>query len=657
MRLASLFSKFRFSKTPRGLLDPDEILVDSMSSLGQREEFEGRIEKPIGRLPSTFFLAFIGLGMGYLAVHAVLLQVSSGNDFFARSQENRFVTRPIFPPRGVIYDRFGNPLIENIFSFDLVFGKDAFLKAGGDLDDLMWNLGFLLGEQKSALVNAGFPAVPTGRQADGNINALPRRVFVAEDIPVDTVVSIASRENSFPGIQIIESYRRLYHDPRANAHLVGFVGKISEDEAMNRPELQNEETVGKSGIEAFYDSLLRGKGGKKIVEIDSSGKETRFSFTEDPEEGSGIRLTIDGALQEKAYEILEHYTQEAAGASIVAIDVKSGAVRALVSSPTYDINMFGRTLAAAEFQKILKNPLKPLFNRAIAGEFPSGSVIKPIIGAAALQEGLIDPEKKIYDEGFISVPHPYRPGEVSVFKDWRKQGWVDFYDAIAVSANVYFYMIGGGYGDQKGLGVDLIKKYTSALGLGSKLGIDLAGEQPGFIPDPFTKPKTDPENPIWRIGDTYNMSIGQGGVRVTPLQMITATAAIANGGKLFRPRLLDAVLDKDGNVVSQKDPELIREGMVSPGVLGHVARGMRQTVTAGTARRLNEVPVAIAAKTGTAQAGSGKPHAWVTAFGPFEDPELAVVVMVEHAGEGATVAVPVMRDILSWYFDSGRKRD
>ncbi len=657
MRLASLFSKFRFSKTSPGLLDPDEILVDSMSSLGQREEFEGRIEKPIGSLPSAFFLAFIGLGIGYLAVHAVLLQVSSGNYFFARSQENRFVTRPIFPPRGVIYDRLGNPLIENIFSFDLVFRKDAFVNAGGNLDDLMRNLGSLFGEQKSVLADAGFPAAPTGRQADGNINALPRRVFVAEDISLDVVVSIASRESDFPGIQIIESYRRLYHDPRANAHLVGFVGKISEDEAANRPELQNEETVGKSGIEAFYDGLLRGKGGKKIVEIDSSGKETRFSFTQKAEDGSGIRLTIDGALQKKAYEILERYTQEAVGASIVAIDVKSGAIRALVSSPSYDINTFGRTLSIAEFQKILKNPLKPLFNRAIAGEFPSGSVIKPVVGAAALQEGLIDPEKKIYDEGFISVPNPYHPGEVSVFRDWRKHGWVNFYDAIAVSANVYFYMIGGGYGDQKGLGVDLIKKYANAFGLGSRLGIDLGGEQPGFIPDPSTKPKTDPENPIWRIGDTYNMSIGQGGVRVTPLQMITATAAIANGGKLFRPRLLDAVLDKDGNVVSQKDPELIREGMTSPEVLMQVARAMRQTVTAGTARRLNEVPVAIAAKTGTAQAGSGKPHAWVTAFGPFEDPELAMVVMVERAGEGSTVAVPIMRDILVWYFDPGRERD
>ncbi|MBI3442360.1 MAG: penicillin-binding protein 2 [Candidatus Sungbacteria bacterium] len=646
MRFTSLFSKSRFSKTPQDLLDPDEILVDSISSLGQREEFEGRIERPIGRLPSIFFLAVIGLGVGYLGIHAASLQISSGHAFFAKSQENRFVTRPIFPPRGVIYDRFGSPLIENIFSFDLVFEKDAFTKARGNLEDLVQNLGSLLGEQKNFF-----------GQADGTIDTLPRRVFIAEDIPLDAAVSVASRESSFPGIQIVESYRRLYHDPFANAHLVGFVGKISEDEVTSRPELQNEETIGKSGVEAFYDSVLRGKGGKKIVEIDSSGKETRFSFTENPEEGSGVRLTIDGPLQQKAYEILTHYTQETTGASVVAINVQTGAVRALVSSPSYDINTFGRALSAAEFQKILKNPLKPLFNRAIAGEFPSGSVIKPIIGAAALQEQLIDPEKKIYDEGFINVPNPYHPGEVSVFKDWRKQGWVNFYDAIAVSANVYFYMVGGGYGDQKGLGVDRIKKYANAFGLGSRLGIDLAGEQPGFIPDPSTKPKTDPQNPIWRIGDTYNMSIGQGGVRVTPLQMAAATTAIANGGKLFRPYLLDAMLDKDGNVMSKKNPELIREGMASADTLHHVVRAMRQTVTSGTAHRLGEVQVAIAAKTGTAQAGSGRPHAWVTAFGPFENPELAVVVMVEHAGEGATVAVPIMRDILAWYFDPGRKAD
>lgn len=643
----SFFTKFRFLRRPSGLIDPDEILVDSISSLGHREEFEGKIEKPIGRLPSVFFLGVIALGIGYLGTHAALLQIRSGEAFFAKSQENRFVTRPIFPPRGMIYDRFGDQLTENIFSFDLIFEREAFLKNQGNLDVLMRNLESLLGQPRDFFVEAGFPS-------SGASDDLPRRIFVAEDVSLDAAVSVASKEHLFPGMQIVESYRRLYHDSFANAHLLGFVGRISEEDTISRPELTNEETVGKSGIEAFYDSVLRGRGGRKIVEIDSSGRETNFSFTANPEEGSGIRLTIDAPLQKKAYEILTHYTHEAKGASIIAIDAKTGAVRALVSSPSYDINMFGRTLSAREFQQILENPLKPLFNRAIAGEFPSGSVIKPIIGAAALQEKLIDPEKKIYDKGFISIPNPYRPGEVSVFKDWREQGRVNFYDALAVSANVYFYMVGGGYENQKGLGADLIKKYATAFGLGSKTGLDLLGEQPGFIPDPSTKPETDPQNPVWRIGDTYNMSIGQGGVRVTPLQMAVAGAAIANGGALFRPYLLDAVLDTEGRVVGQKSPELIREHIIGDDPLGHVVRGMRQTVISGTARRLGEVPVPIAAKTGTAQAGSGAPHAWVTAFGPVGNPELSVVVMVEHAGEGATVAVPIMRDILGWYFDPGR---
>ncbi len=651
----SLFSRFRFAQKSQSLLDPDEVLVDSMNSQRQREEFEGRIEKPIGRLSSILFLAFIGLGVGYLAARAASLQIAAGDRFFAKSQENRFVTRPIFPPRGVIYDRSGRPLVENIFSFDLIFIRDSFARAEGNLDALMENLASLLGEPMSALVQAGFPALPPGGRGEGKISALPRRVFVAQDIPLDVVVAVASRQDAFPGVHIVESYRRLYHDPFANAHLMGFVGKISEEEVTRRPELHDEETVGKSGVEAFYDGILRGKGGKKIVEIDSLGTETRFSFTENPQEGSGIRLAVDGPLQRKAHEILTHYTQETTGASIVAIDVKTGGVRALVSSPSHDINAFGRTLSSSEFQKILNNPLKPLFNRAIAGEFPSGSVIKPIVGAAALQEKLIDPEKKIYDEGFISVPNPYQPGEVSVFRDWREHGWVNFYDAIAVSANVYFYLIGGGHGDQRGLGVERLKKYANLFGLGSKLGIDLGGEQPGFIPDPSTKPATNPENPMWRIGDTYNMSIGQGGVRVTPLQMAVATAAIANGGKLFRPYVLDAVLDKDGAVAHQKNPELIRAGMVGPDALARVVKGMRQTVTSGTARKLGDAPVSIAAKTGTAQTGSGKPHAWVTAFAPLEHPELAVVIMVEHAGEGATVAVPIMHDLLNWYFDPGRK--
>jgi penicillin-binding protein 2 len=228
---------------------------------------------------------------------------------------------------------------------------------------------------------------------------------------------------------------------------------------------------------------------------------------------------------------------------------------------------------------------------------------------------------------------------------------VDFYDAIAYSANVYFYTVGGGYRDQPGLGIGRIRRYAASFGLGSRLGIDLPGEKPGLVPDPEWKKIAEPNDPDWRIGDTYNVSIGQGGMSVTPLQMVSLTAAIANGGTLWRPYLVEKVRDPDGKTLERHTAEEIRTGLAKKETLQRVVAGMKKTVTVGTARLLAQVPVPVAAKTGTAQNVPGKPpHAWVTAFAPADDPEIAVVVMVEHAGEGATVAVPITNEILKWYF-------
>mgnify|MGYP001588808895 FL=1 len=211
-------------------------------------------------------------------------------------------------------------------------------------------------------------------------------------------------------------------------------------------------------------------------------------------------------------------------------------------------------------------------------------------------------------------------------------------------------MIGGGFKDQKGLGIERIKKYALAFGLGAQLGIDLPGEKAGFIPDPQSKAISDPKDPMWRIGDTYNVSIGQGGLRTTPLQMASMVATVSNGGKLYKPYILEKAVGGNGKVIKKQDPVLLREHMVSEKSLQEVRKGMRKTVVVGTARMLQAVPVAVSAKTGTAQAGAGLPHAWITAYAPSENPEIAIVVMVEHAGEGSTVAGPITREILNWYF-------
>lgn len=664
--------RYRYQTSKHRILDPDEILVDSVSVLGRGDILEGKIEQPLGKFSSLLFLFVMVGGVMYLGARAASLQIFSGDTFFFQSQENRFLIRPLIPPRGVVYDSHHNVLVQNLPSFTVFFEKEAFIFAarnreqecvessGGALSScgsltsldiqsrlqaLVERLGAILKKDREFFVEIGL-------EGQVSFAAVPVTVEVMRDMPLDMVSLLRSEELELPGIRIVESYRREYRDALATSHILGFTGRVSGEDAAADPSLSYEDVVGKAGVEAYYDEILRGGKGKKIIEIDSRGVQTRFRMTQDPVGGDSIRLALDGNLQAFAYETLDRFTKGIHAASVVVLDSRNGAVRTLVSFPGFDINKFGSSMRREEFDQILTHPLKPLFNRAIAGEYPSGSTIKPLFGAAALQEGIIDPAKKIYDEGFIEIPNPYRPGETAIFRDWKKHGWVDFEDAIAQSANVYFYMIGGGYEDQQGLGIGRLAHYAKLFGLGSKLGVDLPGEKPGFIPDPETKKITEPDDPVWRIGDTYNVSIGQGGVEVTPLQITVVTAAIANGGTLWRPYVLEAILDSRGNESKAADPFAIRTSMVDKRHLDRVRDAMRTTVTSGTARMLSDIPLNIAGKTGTAQAGSGKPHAWVTAFAPLENPEIAITVMVEHAGEGSTVAVPIMHEILSWYYQN-----
>lgn len=629
----------------RHILEADEVFVDAASILDPADRLERKMERPLARISSFFLLLLVLGGMLYLAGRAAALQVRDGSALFSQSQKNRFSVRPIFSPRGIITDRDGEPLVENIPSFGLAFDKTLFEKEEGDPDLLGRNLAALAPEsgplRDEIGANLGLVRGSAGQA----------RAILARDIPVDFMVAVSSRLHELPGVQIFESWRRAYKNPYAFSHILGFVGKVSADDIRRNPDFALEETMGKSGLEAFYDSYLRGSAGRKIVEVDSQGIATRYKLTREPSAGGMMSLTIDGRLQEAAYTIVQEYVKSARGASVVAIDPRSGAVRALVSFPGFDSNRFGTSLSAKEFNAVLQSRLASLFNRAVAGEFPSGSTIKPLLAAAALEEGIIDPEKKIYDEGFIAIPNPYRPGEQSIFLDWRKHGWVNMYDAIAVSANVYFYMIGGGWRDQEGLGIRRLREYESAFGLGALSEIDFPGERPGLIPGPEWKKSASPGDPIWRIGDTYNASIGQGGTKVTPLQMGMVVSAIANGGTLWRPYLVEQIRGADGAVAYERGPHAARREVIRKENLAIVRQGMRQTVTAGTAKLLRDVPVTVAAKTGTAQSSPGKlPHAWVTAFAPAENPEIVLVVMVEHAGEGSTVAVPITRDILNGYF-------
>jgi len=632
-----LKKKFSSKKNNSGynLIDADEILADSVSSLQSPFTPEGKLERKLSRRPSIIFLVFIVLGIFYLSYRAFALQVSEGESLFVKSQQNRFITRPIYPPRGIVYDRNNIPLVRNQPSFGLIFNKNAFLRSKGNLEELLENLGFILNKDNVFLRELRLPF------SMEDLMKTPAQIFISQNISLQKAVEITSKQEDFPGVEVFESYKREYINPEANSAVLGFIGKISQNDLAKNPKLVGEETVGKDGLESFYDEKLRGKKGKKIIEVNSSGQQTQFKLVEEPKEGDSLRLTIDEELQKKVYDLLEHYTESKKGASAVAIDPRNGAVRALVSFPGFNSTHLSSGLNQTEFAALLDNPLKPFFNRAIAGEFPSGSIIKPLLASAALQENIIDPNKEIYDPGFLEIPNPYYPDQKSVFMDWRPQGWINFYDAIALSANVYFYIIGGGYKDQQGLGVEKIKNYLEKFGLGSKLGLNLPGEKSGFVPDPETKKEYDPQNPVWRVGDTYNLSIGQGNLRVTPLQMATAAATIVNGGKLYKPRLLD-----------NEPVEVIRQDFINENNLDEVIKGMKQTVTSGTAKMLQDLPVEVGAKTGTAQTGINiAPHAWAMTFAPAEEPELVLIVMIENGGEGSSIAIPISNDLYKWYFN------
>ncbi|MDO8601412.1 MAG: penicillin-binding transpeptidase domain-containing protein, partial [bacterium] len=327
----------------------------------------------------------------------------------------------------------------------------------------------------------------------------------------------------------------------------------------------------------------------------------------------------------------------------VALDPKTGGVLAIVSLPSFDSNAFSQGDQKA-IGTILNDKKEPLFNLALAGLFPTGSTIKPFMASAALEEKIISPQKQIYSPGYIEVPNRYDPAIIYKFLDQALPNWYDMRKAIAFSSNVYFYTVGGGYGNQAGLGPTRIKKYLELFGWGAKTGIDLPGEAQGLIPSPEWKKEVKKEG--WWDGDTYNMSIGQGNILATPLQVASAFVAIANGGKLFQPQLVKEIINGE-----KFNPKIVRENFIKPENLQVAREGMRQAVTGGGSVILNDLPVKVAAKTGTAETSKiNTYHNWVTVFAPYDDPKIVLTVMLEDVKGVQAAALPVAKEVLNWYF-------
>ncbi|MDD5589893.1 MAG: penicillin-binding protein 2 [Candidatus Portnoybacteria bacterium] len=632
------FKGFRIRKSFKEDIEPEEVLVDAAKHLEFKEQ---KIEVPIRRNVFRLFFGVISAGLLVLVFETGYFQVFKKSEYQELAARNSLRVYPILAPRGLIYDRNLKPLVSNLPVYNVLVSPQDLPKKKNERDMMI--------EQVSLLLNLNPKDV--GVAIDQLDFRRQQRILLAGDLEPEKILELESRKDDFPAFSIEEGVARNYLYSDIFSHVLGHTGRLNQDELEVFKNYFSSERAGKEGLEAQYEQILRGQPGENRIEVDSKGRQIKELGTKEAVSGQNIVSTVDSALQKKIFEFSKRVTDNLSSpkGAIVAMDPRNGKILALLSFPGFNSNVFEQSSDSAELGKILEDEDQPLFNRAISGQYPSGSVIKPVIAAAALEEELVTPTTSVNDDGSIIIVNPYNSNVVYTFPDWKTHGKVNLYSAIAQSCDVYFYTIGGGYGNIEGLGVERIKKYLNLFGFGVNTGIDLPGEKPGLVPDEEWKQKT--KNEDWYIGDTYHLSIGQGDLLVTPLQIASAISAIANGGNLYVPYLVDKIIDSDKNSIKVFEPEFIRGDFISPKNLEAVRKGMRETVVSGSGRLLADLPVKAAGKTGTAQvAGQKRENAWFVAFAPYENPEIVLSIVFENAGEGSAIAAPLAKDILNWYF-------
>ncbi len=432
---------------------------------------------------------------------------------------------------------------------------------------------------------------------------------------------------------------RIYSSLGGFAHVVGYLKYPTKDSSGFYYE---ENYRGQAGVEKTYNESLSGVNGIKLRETDALGRMVSESVVEKPIDGSDLVLSIDAMLTSELYRAMKSIARDRGftGGAGVIMDTNTGEILALASFPEYDQNIITDGGDKIKIKELFNSPSKPFLDRATSGLYTPGSIVKPIIALGALNENLISPEKKILSTGSISVPNPYDKTKPSVFRDWKAHGWTNMKEALAVSSDVYFYAVGGGFEDQKGLGIGNIDKYFNMFGLAEKTGIDLPGENTGLIATPEWK-KENFDGDDWRLGDTYITAIGQYGTQITTLEAVRFVGAIANGGKLLVPSVV---------LGGSKEP-IFRTIDFKPEDWQTVRDGMRQGVTSGTIKALYHPAVSVAGKTGTAELGITKKfvNSWSTGFWPFENPRYAFAVIMEKGGRDNLVgATYVMQNVLNW---------
>ena len=593
-------------------------------------------------LPKIIFV--LALFMAIILARVAWLQIIKGDYYYNLAEGNRIRIARIEANRGIIYDSSNRPLVRNVANFLLYFVPADLPENEQEKRSIIERLSQILGTLSPADIENILTAVkPKSLESY-------QPLFVTDNIEYNKAMLLYLESDKMPGVYLSNKTKREYNlSSLSLSHILGYTSKINQAELDKYgSEYLPIDYIGKTGIENFWENELKGQSGKKQIEVDALGKEKKIINQLAGADGHNLVLSIDIDLQKKLEETITNALKKSKlnKACAIALDPNNGEILALVSLPSYNNNLFARGITNDEYQALVSHPDQPLFNRCTSGEYPSGSTIKPVLAAAALEEGIINENTSFISTGGLRVGEWF-------FPDWKAggHGVTNVRKAIAESVNTFFYYIGGGYGDFVGLGIDRMVRYEKIFGLGKQTGIDIIGEAKGFLPTKDWKETIKGER--WYVGDTYHAAIGQGDITVTPLQVANYTAVFANGGLLYRPHFIRQVLSSDDKIIRQVDHKPIKSNVVSSENIKIVREGMRQAVAAGSARSLASAPVAVAGKTGTAQWSSNKPnHAWFTGFAPYDKPQIVITILIEQGGEGSSVAVPIAREVLEWYFSN-----
>lgn len=606
---------------------PEETLMDASSG-------HADIEKPIGGevfriagLLGGLLLLIIGLSAGRLAV----AQYEEFNDL---AKKNAQINVAISPPRGLILDRNGQPLVKNTPSFDLLVVTSQLPK----------DLGEQAIEIRSVALLTGIAPEELKKIIDEHADT--EGVFYAgTNLTKAQVVALTQAHPQ--GFAIVSNTARSYVDGQQFSSVLGYLGKVSREDLARDPYYLSPDLIGRAGIEANYETALRGTHGRVFFD-----RANRQQGSSEPKPGNDVTLNIDASIQKMLYNVLFGVLRQGnlTGAAAIAQDPRTGAVLGMVSFPGFNSNTLINDVSPAEYAQLFENKSRPLFNRVIGGLYSPGSTIKPFIGMTALEEGVVKTNDTIEDCVSVAIPNPVNPDNPTIFKNWKVDlGFFNLRKAIADSCNVYFFRAGGGLGNFDGLGITRIAKYLKKGLADIVLGIDLPGERNGFVPTPEWKRET--RNEEWFQGDTYNVSIGQGDLVVTPLWLNSYVSAIANGGTIYRPWVAKSVTSSDGVVQEEFAPEVLAKLPFGIEVIREMRSDMEETVRSGTARALSDLPVRVGAKTGTAEVNDKKRlNSLFTAFAPVEDPEIALTVLIENSVSNQTYAIQTAHEFLRWYF-------